>query len=65
MFLDMGLDRLFSMATSVNGMAGRGVGMVRGGFMVTRLVMLGGFPMVAGGMAEMFRGLFVVLCGFF
>jgi hypothetical protein len=65
MFLDVGVDHLFGMSASVNGMAGRGVGMVSGGFMVSRLVMLGGFPMVASGMGEMFRGLLVVLCGFF
>jgi hypothetical protein len=64
-FLRVGLDRLFGMAAGVNGMAGRGVGMVSGGFVVPGLMMLGGFAMVAGGMGEVFRGFLVVLCGFF
>jgi hypothetical protein len=63
-FLDVGLQCLFRMAASVNGVTGRGVGMVSGGFMLPGLVMLGSFDVVAGGMGKVLRGLLVVFCGF-
>lgn len=60
--LDVGLQRLLGMTAGVNGMAGCGLGMVRGLLMVARLVMFGGFAVVAGCMGQVLRGFLVVLC---
>ena len=51
---DVRLRCLFRMAVGMNGMAGRTVGVVRGGLVLPGLVMLGGFRMVAGRMREVF-----------
>jgi hypothetical protein len=45
---------LFGMLCSVNYMAPCGVSMVRGLFVMSGVVMFGGFPVVAGGMRQMF-----------
>ena len=43
MFLDMGFDCLFGVPSGVNYMARRDVSMMRGCFMASSLVVLGGF----------------------
>jgi hypothetical protein len=53
------------MSANVNGMAGRGVGMVSGGFMVSPPPDAWRLPHGGGRHAEMFRGFLVVLCGSF
>jgi hypothetical protein len=45
-------------------MASRRVGVVRSGFVLPGLMMLGGFRMVAGRMGVVLRGFLVVVCGF-
>jgi hypothetical protein len=50
--LDVGLYRLFGMTAGVNGVAGGGVGMVSGRFVLAPLMVLGGFYMMAGGMGQ-------------
>jgi hypothetical protein len=50
----MGFHRLFSVASAVNYVAPSDVGMVRRLFVTSGLVMLCGFPMVVGGMRQMF-----------
>lgn len=50
--LSMSFDRVFSVASSMNHVATSGVGMVCRLFMVSSLVMLGGFPMVTRGMRK-------------
>ena len=42
----------------------RGMGMVRGLFMLTTFMMLGRFPMVACSVFVMFRSFVVMLCSF-
>jgi hypothetical protein len=58
--LDMDLHRLFGVASRMNCMAVRGVGMVSRRFVVSSLVMLGGFPVMTGSMREVLRSFFVV-----
>jgi hypothetical protein len=48
----MSFDRVFSVASSMNHVATRGVGMVCRFFMVPSLMMLGGFPMMTRGMRK-------------
>jgi hypothetical protein len=50
--LDVGLQRLFGMTAGMDGVAGGGLGMVRGLFVVAGLVMFGGFAVVAGRMGQ-------------
>ena len=50
--LSMSFDRVFSVASSMNHVATRGVGMVCRFFMVPSLMMLGGFPMMTRGMRK-------------
>ena len=45
---------LFSMFCSVDYVAPRSVSMVRGLIVMSGVVMFGGFPVVAGGMRQMF-----------
>jgi hypothetical protein len=61
----MGLQRLFGMTARMNGVAGRGVGMVRGGFVLPGLVAPGGFHMVPGCMGQVFRSSLVCSAAFF
>ena len=60
---DMGLHRLFGVAPSVDYMAHRDVSMVCRGFVVSSLVMLGGFLMMKRRMLQVFCNLLVVSCG--
>jgi len=55
---------LFGMLRSVNHVAPRGVSMVRRLFVLPGFMMFGGFPVMAGGMCQVFRRLFVMLGGF-
>jgi hypothetical protein len=57
---DMGLHGLFGVASGVNYMAHRDVSMMCCGFVVSSLVMLGGFLMMKRRMLQVFRNLFVV-----
>src|ERR1700722_14742971 len=60
----MGLNCLFSVPSGMNHVGPRGVSVVCRLFVMSGVVMLGGFPVVAGGMRQMFRGFLVVLRGF-
>jgi hypothetical protein len=60
--LDMGLHCLFGMASSMKYMAHRDVSMVCRGFVVSSLVMFGGFLMMKRRMLQVFCNLFVVSC---
>ena len=60
----MGLNCLFSVPSGMNHVGPRGVSVVCRLFVMSRVVMLGGFPVVAGGMRQMFRGFLVVLRSF-
>jgi hypothetical protein len=51
--LDVGLHCFLGMAAGMNGVAGRGMGMVRRRFVFPGLMVLGGFNMVAGRMSQM------------
>jgi hypothetical protein len=50
----VGHHSLFGMLRSVNYMAPRGVGMMCRLFVMSRVVMFGGFPVVVGGMRQLF-----------
>jgi hypothetical protein len=63
-FLGVSFHGLFSVTSAVNDMGSRCMGVVCRLLMTSGLVMLGGFPVVAGGMGEMFRCLLVVFRSF-
>ena len=50
----MSLHRLFSMPSSTNYVTPRGMSVVCRLFVMSGLVMFGGFPVVVGGMRKMF-----------
>jgi hypothetical protein len=52
--LGMGLNCLFGVPSGMNHVGPRGVSVVCRLFVMSRVVMLGGFPVVAGGMRKMF-----------
>ena len=54
MRLRVSLDCLFSVLSGMNHMAPRGVSVVCRLFVMSGLVMFGGFPVVVGGMRKMF-----------
>jgi hypothetical protein len=58
------LRRLLGVAAGMSGVAGGGVGVMRGGFVLPGLVMFRGFRMMAGRMGMVLRGFLVVFCGF-
>jgi hypothetical protein len=60
--VDVRLRCLFRMASGMNGVAGRRVGVVGRLFVMPGIVMLGGFRMVTGGLREVLRRLLVVFC---
>jgi hypothetical protein len=63
MLRDMGLHCLFGVASSLDYMAHRDVSMVCRGFVVSSLVMLGGFLMMKRRMLQVFCDLLVMSCG--
>ena len=60
MFLSVHFRGFIVMVGGMQVMAMRHLGMVRGLFVISRLVVLGGFAMVLGRMLVMLRGLLVV-----
>ncbi len=54
MLFGVGLNRLFSVPSGMNHVGPRGVSVVCRLFVMSRVVMLGGFPVVASGMRKMF-----------
>jgi hypothetical protein len=61
----VGLRRLFSVAARMDRMRSRYMGMVRRFFVLSSLVVLGCFTVVAGSMSKMFVRLLVVFGSFF
>jgi hypothetical protein len=56
------LRRLFRMAAGMNGVAGRGVGVMRGDLVLPGFVMLRGFRVVPGRVGVVLRGFLVMFC---
>jgi len=54
---------VFGVLSGVNYVAPRGVSMVCRLFVLSGIVMFGGFPVVTSGVRQMFRRLLVMLCG--
>jgi hypothetical protein len=59
---DMGLHCVFGVASRMNHMSHRGVSMVCRGFVMSSLVMFGGFLMMKRRMLQVFCDLLVVSC---
>ena len=63
-FLSMRLPRLFSVVSGMDRMAARSVSMVGGFLVLSRLVMLGSFSMMTGGMSMILRSFTMMISRF-
>jgi hypothetical protein len=65
MLFYMGLGGMFGMVICVGRVSPGGMGVVRRLFVISGLVMLGGFCMVLRGVGMMFGSMLVMICSFF
>ena len=64
MFFGVSHHSIFGVLSGVNYVASRSMSMVGRLFVLSGIVMFGGFPVVTSGVRQMFRRLLVMLCGF-
>jgi hypothetical protein len=64
MFFGVSRHSILGVLSGVNYVAPCGMSMVGRLFVMSGIVMFGGFPVVMSGMCQMFRRLLVMLCGF-